>query len=146
MTATADYAQSAAEHRIAFVRLPRAIDVTNYCTVLDSLAAALAGSPSIVVANGDMTALCDCAGVSALVCAYREAAAAGAQLRLVAGSAHVRRIIQLTAADEVLDLYLTLDDALADLTGTSMAGTAGADPLLAGEAVEASGPDGQSGR
>jgi anti-anti-sigma factor len=117
MTATVGYTESAADHVIVFVRLPRAIDVSNDRMVGDSLAAALAGNPSVVVADATATAFCDCAGISVLVCAHWQAVEAGAELRVVAASPPVRRVIKLTAAENVLHLYLTMDDALADMTG-----------------------------
>ena len=117
MTATACYRESEAERKITFVKLPEAVDVTNDRVVLESLAAALAGSPSIVVADGGATAFCDCAGIAALICAHRQAAAAGAHLRVVAAGVQVQRVIKLSAACDVLDVYRTMDDALADITG-----------------------------
>jgi hypothetical protein len=42
------------------------------------------------------------------------AAAAGAQLRVVVGSPPMRRILELTAADQVLNTYPTLAAALAE--------------------------------
>ena len=117
MASTADTAREAAERRIEFVKLPPTVDIGNDRTVLDSLTGALAGKPSVLVADATATAFCDCAGVSALVCAHRRATAAGAQLRVVTASAEVRRIIMLTAAHQVLNVHLTMDDALADLTG-----------------------------
>jgi anti-anti-sigma factor len=132
MTATVGYSESAADYVIMFVRLPQTIDVTNDRTVADSLAAALAVNPSLVVADATATIFCDCAGISALVCAHRQAADAGAELRIVAASARVRRVMKLTAADHVLDVYLTMDDALADMTGPGSA-AASAVPALTDE-------------
>ena len=117
MASTADTGREAAERRIEFVKLPPTVDIGNDRIVLDSLTGALAGKPSVLIADATATAFCDCAGVSALVCAHRSAAAAGAQLRVVTASAKVRRIIKLTKAHEVLNVHLTIDDALADLTG-----------------------------
>lgn len=117
MTSTADTGREAAERRIEFVKLPPTVDIGNDRVVLGSLTGALAGKPSVLVADATATAFCDCAGVSALVCAHRRAAAAGAQLRVVTASAEVLRIIKLTRAHEVLKVHLTIDDALADLTG-----------------------------
>jgi anti-anti-sigma factor len=120
MTITADLREHKGERRIAFVKLPDAIDVTNDRVVLDALVAALADRPSVLVADGTETGFCDCAGVSALVCAHRQAAAAGAQLRLVTPSLPVGRTIKLTAAHNVLSLYFSMDDALADMTGPQL--------------------------
>jgi anti-anti-sigma factor len=117
MTTRAETEEAMARHRIAFVKLPQAVDVSNDRLVLDSLATALAGHPSVVIADASATAFCDCAGISVLLWAHRRAAAAEAQLRIVAANAPVQRILKLTAADEVLNVYLTMDDALADMTG-----------------------------
>jgi anti-anti-sigma regulatory factor len=119
------------------VRLPRAIDITSDWAVLDSLTAALAGGPAVVVADGAGTAACDCAGVSALICAHYKAAAAGAQLRVVAAGAYMRRVITLTRADQILDLYPSVDEALAGITGREAEEPEQPDPALAGTAVEA---------
>jgi anti-sigma B factor antagonist len=133
MTATACYREPETERTITFVRLPPVIDVTNYTAVLKSLAAGLAGSPSIVVADGGATTFCDCAGISALIRAHREVTAAGARLRVVSASAQVHRVIKLTSAGDVLDVYRTMDDALADITGAAAMDHAPAAPVLTGE-------------
>jgi anti-sigma B factor antagonist len=117
MTSTADAQRTTDERRIEFVRLPPTVDIGNDRIVLVSLTNALAGKPSVLLADATATAFCDCAGVSALVCAHRRASAAGAQLRVVTASAEVRRIIKLTAASTILNVYPTIEDALADLTG-----------------------------
>ena len=52
------------------------------------------------------------AGVSALLRVHRQAAATGTQLRVVASPA-LRRVLDLTGADQVLDTYPSLADALA---------------------------------
>jgi len=132
MTITADPRQQTGERRIAFVKLPEAIDVTNDRVVLDALVAALAERPSVLVADGTETGFCDCAGVSALICAQRQAAAAGAQLRLVTPSMPVRRTITLTAVHTVLSTYVSMDDALADMTGPQLR-AASAVPARTGE-------------
>jgi anti-anti-sigma factor len=144
MTITADLREQAGQRRIAFVKLPEAIDVTNDRIVLDALVAALAEGPGVVVADGTETSFCDCAGVSALVCAHRQAAVAGAQLRLVAPSVPVRRTIKLTAAHNVLGTYFSMDDALADMTGPQERGSSEV-PAQTGETEaepdEHTGPD-----
>ena len=65
-----------------------------------------------VVADATETTFCDCAGVRALIRAHRQATAAGAELRVAsATSPAVRRILELTGADQVLDTYPTLTAA-----------------------------------
>jgi anti-anti-sigma factor len=126
MITRAKVREGAAERRIAFVQLPETLDVSNDRMVLDLLLSALAGRPTVLVADGTGTAFCDCAAISALVCAHRSAAAAGAQLRVVTASGAVRRVIRLTTAYEVLDVYQTMDEALADMTGQGAARRFGA--------------------
>ena len=52
--------------------------------------------------------------MTALLRTHHRAAAAGAQLRVVVGSPAMRRILELTAAGQVLNTYPTLAAALAD--------------------------------
>jgi anti-anti-sigma regulatory factor len=49
--------------------------------------------------------------------AHRQADAAGAQLRVVA-SPPLRRVLELTGADQVLNMYATLAMAVATLPGS----------------------------
>ena len=116
MSMTAASRRGADDRRIAFVRLPHNVDLTNVRVIRTALAGAVADNPSVVIADATETAFCDCAGVSALIRAHLRARAAGGQLRVVAPGARVQRIIAITEADAVLDVYLTIDDALADLT------------------------------
>jgi anti-anti-sigma factor len=95
------------------VTLPAEIDASNDGQVQDTLTHELEHGTAVLVADAAGTAFCDCAGVTALILAHRRAAAAGAQLR-VAASPAMRRILELTSADQVLDTYPTLAAALAD--------------------------------
>jgi len=98
------------------VTLPSEIDLTNASKVHDTLARALESGTAVVIADATETTFCDCAGVRALIRAHRQAAAAGAGLRVAAAtSRNVRRILQLTGADQVLDIYPTLAAARANL-------------------------------
>lgn len=98
------------------VTLPAEIDVTNVGKVRDALARALETGTAVVIADAAGTTFCDCAGVGALVHAHRQAAAAGTGLRVAAATSRkVRRILELTGADQVLDIYLTLAAARANL-------------------------------
>jgi anti-sigma B factor antagonist len=100
--------------RPAVVTLPDEIDTSNDGQVQDTLTRALADATPVLVADAGRTAFCGCSGVTALLLTHHRAAAAGAQLRVVAGSPAMRRILQLTAADQVLNTYPTLAAALAD--------------------------------
>jgi anti-sigma B factor antagonist len=96
----------------AVVALPAEIDISNDALVEDELTSALGNGLSVLVADGTRTTFCASAGMSALIRAHHQAAAAGTRLRVVASPA-VRRILELTGADHVLDTYPSLTDALA---------------------------------
>jgi len=98
-----------AEGTAVIVALPTEIDVRNDVQVLDMLAAVLARRPAVVIADGSQTTFCSSSGVSMLLEAQHRAAAAGAQLRLVAPAAKVRRIVQLTGARNQLCVCSSLE-------------------------------------
>ncbi len=98
----------------AVVTLPAELDVTGSGLVEAALTSALAPRPAVLIADGTKTAFCDSSGIAALVRAHRQAAATGAQLRVVITSAPVRRILQLTGADQILLIYPSLPTAQAD--------------------------------
>jgi anti-sigma B factor antagonist len=100
--------------RLAVVTLPGEIDVSNDGQVQDTLTSALDDRTAVLVADAGGTTFCGCSGVTALLLTHHRAAAAGAQLRVVVGTPSMRRILELTAADQVLHTYPTLAAALAD--------------------------------
>jgi anti-sigma B factor antagonist len=111
---TAVAAASPPRPRLAVVTLPGEIDASNDGQVQDTLTRALGDGTAVLVADGGATTFCGCSGVTALLLTHHRAAAAGAQLRVVAGSPPMRRILELTGADQVLHTYPTLAAALAD--------------------------------
>jgi anti-sigma B factor antagonist len=102
-----------AGHR-AVVALPGEIDVTNSAQVSAALRQTLADGAVVLVADMTATTFCASDGVKALIDARAAAVAAGAQLRVagVAPGSVVRRVLELTGADQLLDLYPSLDAAL----------------------------------
>lgn len=113
MTPAAGTQGGSPEQRVTFVTLPSAVDGANDRAVLELLARALADRPDVVIADATSTAFCDCAGLSALTSAHNRATAAGVQLRFVTPHPPVQRIIALTGVHELLDVYATVDDAVA---------------------------------
>jgi anti-sigma B factor antagonist len=111
---TAAAAASPQQPRLAVVTLPAEIDISNDGQVQDTLTRALDDGTAVLVADAGGTTFCGCSGVTALLRTHHRAAAAGAQLRVVAGRPAMRRILELTAADQVLNTYPTLAAALAD--------------------------------
>jgi anti-sigma B factor antagonist len=98
----------------AVVPLPAEIDAANVGLVEAALASAMASRPAVVIADGTQTAFCDSSGIAALVHIHRQAAAAGAQLRVVVVGSPVRRILELIGADQLLLVYPSLAAARAD--------------------------------
>jgi anti-anti-sigma factor len=94
------------------VTLPAEIDMANADRVGADLLAALAPGVTTVVADMTATTFCGSSGVRALVLAHRHAAAGGAELRLVAPSQGVVRVMEISGADAVLAIYPSLPDAL----------------------------------
>ena len=80
------------------VVLPAEIDLSNAQLVLDALAAVIRRGVRLVVADMSGTVFCDCSGVAAFAAAWRQAAAAGTDLRIVITHRQVRRLFQLTYA------------------------------------------------
>ena len=97
---------------LAVVTLAAEIDISNERLVEDELTSVLSDRLTVLVADGTRTTFCASAGMSALIRAHHQAQAAGTRLRVVASPA-VRRILDLTGADQVLDTYPSLADALA---------------------------------
>src|SRR5215471_16467225 len=98
----------------AVAALPSEIDAANIGLVEAAVASALASRPAVLIADGTKTAFCDSSGIRALIHAHHQAAAAGAQLRMViAATSPVRRVLELTGADQLLLVYPSLADAQA---------------------------------
>ncbi|MEU4979472.1 STAS domain-containing protein [Streptomyces sp. NPDC021969] len=60
---------------------------------------------------------CDSAGLNVLLGARRQAEMRGAVLALACVPAHLRRILEMTGADQVLRVFATVTDAEAALDG-----------------------------
>jgi anti-sigma B factor antagonist len=111
---TAGAAVAPQQPRLAVVTLPGEIDTGNDGQVQDTLTRALDDGTAVLVADAGGTTFCGCSGVTALLLTHHRAAAAGAQLRVVVGRPSMRRILEITAADQVLNTYPTLAAALAE--------------------------------
>jgi anti-sigma B factor antagonist len=96
----------------AVIAMPAEIDMTNADQVGQALLAAAGPGVAVLIIDMSKTTFCDSAGVHAVISAYRHATTTGTQLRLVATT--VLRIFSVIGADEVIPLYATLEEALAD--------------------------------
>jgi len=98
--------------RPVVVTMPAEIDVTNAARIGGELSLAIADGAGIVVADMTGTTFCNSSGISMLVLAHRQAAAIGAELRLVVPAAAVLRALKLVRMDSLLPIYPSLDAAL----------------------------------
>jgi len=98
--------------RAVVVTMPAEIDITNAGRIGGQLSAAITGGAGIVVADMTGTTFCNSSGISVLVMAHRQAAANGAELRLVVLCAAVLRALKLVRMDCLLPIYPSLDAAL----------------------------------
>jgi anti-sigma B factor antagonist len=101
----------------AMVSLPAEVDMELALGVAADLGKVVADGAAVVVADMSATVFCDTSGVQALLAAHRRAQGTGAQLRVVAPSAAVRRVLELLEVDRVLAVYATLGEALIDAPG-----------------------------
>lgn len=87
----------------AAVIVPGEVGITHSGQIAAALARALPCGGTVLTADITATTYCDC-GVRVLLAAHTAAAAAGARLEVAGGGPMVRRILELTGADQILDL------------------------------------------
>jgi anti-sigma B factor antagonist len=95
------------------IALPAEIDMANADQVGQELRAAFAPGVRAVIADMTATTFCDSSGISMLVRVHRQAAANGAELRLVVRSTAVLRALTVVQMDHLLPIYPSLREALA---------------------------------
>ena len=95
----------------AIITMPAEIDAANADQIRQALLSAASPDATVLIIDMSGTTFCDSAGVHAILAAYRQAAPAGTQFRLVTTS--VLRIFQITGADQLIPIYPTLDAAQA---------------------------------
>ena len=103
-----DMVRQAGPH--AVITMPAEIDMTNADQVRQALLSAVETPVTVVIVDMSRTTFCDSAGVRAIIAAYRQAAMAGTQLRLVA--TEVLRIFTVIGADQLIPTYPTVESAL----------------------------------
>ena len=100
--------------RHGVVTLPAEVDVTNTSEVRQALLAAASHDMPVLIVDMSGTTFCDSTGVRAIIDTYRQAAASGTELRLVATA--VLRILTIVGVDELIPIYPDLEAALAART------------------------------
>lgn len=97
----------------AVVTLPEHVDAANSDQVRERLLTLINRGAEVLIADMTATASCDYGGAEALVRAYHRAVMHGTQLRVVAASPQVRRVLTVHGVDRLVSVYPLLDTALA---------------------------------
>jgi len=97
---------------IPVVSAPAEIDIANSGEFRSVLLNAAVMSPTIVV-DLSGTEFCDSSGLSVLVRALRRAQADGGEIRLVARTTAVLRILSVTGVGSIFGIFASLEEALA---------------------------------
>jgi anti-sigma B factor antagonist len=96
------------------VAFPPEVDITNAAGLGAELLAAFRPGVAVVIADMTLTAFCDSSGIRHLLIANDRAKRSLAQLRVVAATDQVLRVLHVTGVDQVLDIRLSMDVALAN--------------------------------
>lgn len=99
----------------AVIRLPAEIDLTVADELREALLSVLNQGALALVVDMTATTFCDSAGITAFVRAGRRATATGAVMRLAAVAPAVLRVFSLVGLDRLIDVYPSVDAALASL-------------------------------
>jgi anti-anti-sigma factor len=94
------------------VSTPAEIDARNAGDVLACLLSVIREGPAVLIVDMTATAFCDSAGVSTLVQAFQRAGASGIEMRLAVTGPAVRRILQITAVDQLIGTYPSVPASL----------------------------------
>jgi anti-sigma B factor antagonist len=99
--------------KVAVVTLPVEIDIANADRVRDDLLSILNRGAATLIVDMGGTTFCDSAGVNALVRAHKRATANDSDMRLVVGAPAVRRVLDITGVDHLIDIYPSVAASLA---------------------------------
>jgi anti-anti-sigma factor len=97
--------------RRAVVAFPEHVDMSNAAQIREQLLAVFDGGAAVVIADMSATAWCDYVGVDAVARACQRAAVCRAELRLVATSPAVRRLLAAEGLDRLVPVYSSLEAA-----------------------------------
>ena len=98
--------------RAAVVSAPVEMDARNAGDVLACLLSVICEGPATLIVDMTATAFCDSAGVSSLIQAFQRARAGGIEMRLAVSEPMVRRILEITAVDQLIGTYPSVPASL----------------------------------
>lgn len=87
------------------VTLPAEIDIANADALRERLLAALKEGRAVLIADMSSTTFCDSAGVRALVQVSQQTRAARVAFRVVVTARGVLRVLAISGADQLMDIY-----------------------------------------
>lgn len=99
--------------RVAVVSLPVEIDISNADQIREDLLGVVNRGAATLVVDMGATTFCDSAGVNALVRTLKRATANGTGMRLVVSTHAVRRVLDITGVDHLIDIYPSVAASLA---------------------------------
>ena len=99
--------------RRAVVAFPEHVDMSNAAQTREQLLAVFDRGPAVVIADMSATVWCDYVGVDAVAQACQQATVRQAELRLVATSPAVRRLLAAEGLDRLVPVYSSLEAAIA---------------------------------
>jgi len=111
------------------VFLPRVIDMISADGMRAKLTAAVHAGAAVVLVDLSGTISVDCEGAYCLAQAHRDAVAEGVELRLVAPSPAVLRMLAPLGLDDRVPVYASLDEALPRPPKMPIALTPGGDAM-----------------
>jgi anti-sigma B factor antagonist len=103
------------------------IDVVTAPTIRTEVVNLVTGGSTDIVLDFDRVDFIDSFGLGVMVGALKRVNSHGGRLRIVVGEPRVRGVLELTGIDRVLDLYDSLDAALAGPTATDGPAAGGAE-------------------
>ncbi len=95
----------------AVIRLPERIDVSNAGPIREEMLSVINRGAQALIADLTATISCDHAGADALARAYQRAVISGTELRIVATTQIVRRVLALNGLDRLVSIYPSLEGA-----------------------------------
>ena len=112
---------------VPVVTAPVEVDVGNATLMMTALLRAAAGGHETMILDMTATQFCDSAGLSVVVSEHRRALAEGRSLRVVTSTPQVKRILEVTGLDRLLQHFRTLEEALEPLAEMPPTTTASGD-------------------
>jgi anti-anti-sigma factor len=123
MTVTKGGNETAADRGdgVQILRMPTELDLATAGGLVEQGGAAIARHARLLLLDLTGLSFCDARGLSAFVRIANDADAAGCRYGLIAPQPVVAKILRITALDDRMPVFATIDAALAHLTAPTIA-------------------------